>query len=192
MITIFGRELLNVGPEGLGVLLSAPALGSLTGVVSLVALGQPRRSGRFAITCTFLYTAVLVAVALAPTFALAFVALAVTGFLDALVTVTRHSVMQLSAPGRMRGRIMANMGTITNGIGPLAQTQSGLLAAAIGPRMAIVAAAVALAAVGGATAWSNKALWRFTRVDARAAMDDDLAGHDQAAETVESAGVPEV
>ena len=55
--------------------------------------------------------------------------------------------MQMTAPEAMRGRVMANMGTITNGVSPLAQAQSGALAAILGPSGAAARPAAATFAV---------------------------------------------
>jgi MFS family permease len=163
MITIVGREILDVGPEGLGGLLSAPALGALTGIVALLLAGHVRRQGRFALVCQMLYAAALVLFALSTEYVVSFLLLAATGLLDTLITVTRLSVAQLAAPPHMRGRVMANMRMVTGGIGPLSQTQSGLVAGAIGAPLALIGAAAALSSAAVVTARANVALWTFDR-----------------------------
>jgi hypothetical protein len=65
----------------------------------------------------------------------------------------------------MRGRVMGNMGTVTRGVSPLAETQSGALAGVMGGPLAIVTAAVALVVSAGVTARRNPALWRLRRTD---------------------------
>lgn len=165
IITIFARELLGTGPVELGILISAPALGAVVAIFGLVLLGHVRRQGRFVLYCAFAYTASLVAFALAGSFVLAYAALAFIGLCDALMTVTRHSVMQLAAPGHMRGRVMGNMGMVTRGVSPVAETQSGLLTAAMGPVLAVVAAAGALGIAAAITARTNRQLWQFSRTD---------------------------
>jgi hypothetical protein len=57
---------------------------------------------------------------------------------------------------------MANMGTITRGIGPLSETQSGVLADAVGAPLAVIGSAVALAAAAAVTVSANPTLWRFS------------------------------
>ena len=141
IITIIATEVLGVGPEGLGGLLGADALGALIGVGTLLTLGQPRRQGRFSILSTFAYAAALVAFALSQNYVLSFVALVACGVTDVFTAVTRMTIMQLSAPAQMRGRVMANMRIITGGIGPLAETQSGVLASLLGGPLALITAA---------------------------------------------------
>jgi Transmembrane secretion effector len=161
MIAIIAREFLDVGPEGLGVLLAAPALGSVLAIGALLVVGPSRREGRLIVVSMLAYAVALVALAAARNFALAFALLAVIGIFDALSTVARHSISQLVAPAELRGRVMANMGVVTRGIGPLAQTQSGALAGLIGAPLAVVVAAVGVAGATAYTARNNPALWRF-------------------------------
>jgi MFS family permease len=187
MITIVALQLLHAGPQGLGLLLSAPALGSIVGVVLVLVLGQARRQGRFVVYSMLAYVVAMLAVAVSPAYALTLVALAFVGLLDSIETVTRHSIMQLGAPGRMRGRVMANMATVTNGVGPLAQTQSGVLAAVLGPPFAIVASAVALAGATLITARASPALWNFSRDDAAEPAATDTAAAARAVDTADVA-----
>jgi MFS family permease len=171
LIAILGREVLDVGPEGLGGLLAAPALGSLVGIGCLLILGQPRRGGQFVVLCQLGYAATLVAFAVSHDYLLSIGILAVSGLLDVLTTVNRLSIMQLAAPARMRGRIMANMRTVTGGIGPLAQAQSGILAGAIGGSLATLTAAVALAVAAATLGRTNRQLWEFSRTDIKPGPD---------------------
>ena len=64
---------------------------------------------------------------------MAFVALAVVGMADAMMTVSRHSIMQLAAPPELRGRVMGTMSVVTRGASPLAEVQSGLLGLGVRP-----------------------------------------------------------
>jgi hypothetical protein len=166
IIAIIAREILHVGPEGLGGLLSAPALGALCGLVTLLVVGHTRRPGRFIVFVQWGYSAALVLFALSSFYPLSFILLAVTGFLDVLETVTRLGIAQLAAPARMRGRVMSNMRTITGGIGPMAQTVSGGLAGAFGGPIALIISAAALATSATTSARLNRPLWDFSVDDA--------------------------
>lgn len=165
MTTIYGRQVLGVGPEGLGGLLSAEAVGALVGVGVILSFGQRDRQGRFIVMCQLIYSALLVAMALTAEYVLCFAALAALGLFDTLTSVTRQNVVQLVAPGRMRGRVMANIGTITRASGPFSQTLSGALASAFGPRLAIVASAATLSVAAALVGRRNTTLWRIRHED---------------------------
>jgi MFS family permease len=177
--TIIAREVLNVGPEGLGILLSALAGGALLGTSALIAFGATRRPGRFVAIATVGYAGAMVVYALSRDFLLAGAALVLIGIFDAFVNVSRNSIMQLGAPARMRGRIMANQGTIVRGVGPLAQTQSGAAAGILGGPLAIAAAAGVLALVAALVALRNRPLWAFTPEEPEPEMEP---GHQEPAE----------
>jgi hypothetical protein len=166
-ITIVAREDLRVGPEGLGALLGAPGLGALFGLVVLLTAGQPRRQGRFAVICTLGYVAALGGFALSGNVPQAMAALFVTGVFDVLVTVTRWSVIQVTVPSEMRGRTVANVLSVTNGVNQLSQTQSGLLIGLLGAPLALLTASVALGATALVTGIGNRQLWLFSRDVAR-------------------------
>ncbi len=168
IVAIVGREVLNVGPEGLGGLLAAPALGAIGGLGCLLIFGHTRRPGRFVVLLQCLYSGALVLFALSTSYALSFILLAATGFLDVLETVTRLSIAQLAAPANMRGRVMSNMRTVTGGIGPLSQTLYGVMAALVGGPAALAVAAVALVTSATTSVRTNRPLWRFSIDDAMA------------------------
>jgi len=176
IVTIIATQVLHVGPEGLGGLLAADALGALIGVVTLIIVGQPRRQGRFSILSTFAYAAALVAFALSRDYVLSFAILAVCGLTDVFTAVTRMTIMQLTAPGQMRGRLMANMRIVTGGIGPLAETQSGVLSSLFGGPAALITAAGALVVAAGWTARSNPEFWRLSRDDPAPTIQEATQG----------------
>lgn len=145
IITLVATDILHVGPSELGLLLAAPALGSLLGIGLVLSVGQPRRLGRFIIGCTLTYCIGMVVFAVSRDYILSLAVIVVTGLLDALVTVARQGIVQLDAPAHMRGRVTANFGVVTRGVAPLAQSQSGILASLFGSASAVVLAAAALA-----------------------------------------------
>jgi len=167
IITIVGTQVLGLGPEGVGLLQAAPALGALIGLLILLFTGQAIRQGRLVIYCMLAYSVGLVVFALSRDVVLSFVAIAVMGFLDSISTITRHSVMQLASPAHLRGRVMANMGTVTRGTTPLSQLQSGVLSGLFGAPLALGAAAAIVAVAAAVTGRTNRQLWRFSREEAQ-------------------------
>jgi hypothetical protein len=180
IITIVARDVLGVGPEGFGALLSALAGGALLGTGVLIAFGAGDRPGRFVAFATLAYAGAMLAFAVGGSYLVAFGALIVIGVFDAWVSIIRNSIMQLAAPGRMRGRVMANQGTIVRGLGPLAQTQSGALAGALGGPVAVIVAAGVMTVAATVVARANRALWTFSTRDAVVAGDPASTGTHEA------------
>jgi MFS family permease len=171
MIAIIGREILDVGPRAMGLLLAAPALGSFVAISWLLYAQRMSRQGRLSLSSTLAYACVLVLLVFSPNYILSFIALACIGMLEVLLTVTRNTVMQLAAPEYMRGRVMANMATVSRGFGPLAETQSGLTATLLGPSISVLVAAGVVGLAAGLTAIFNRELWRFSLDKERGSSD---------------------
>jgi len=163
MITIIGRQVLNVGPQALGLLLSAPGFGALMGLVALLVSGHAVRQGRFVVVSTFAYATVLVVFALSRDFVTSLSLLVFVGLFDVFITVTRMSVIQLVTPGRMRGRVLGATRMVTGGVAQFAQTQSGLLSSILGGPAAVLVAAGLLTLSAGIGARANPDLWRYSR-----------------------------
>jgi hypothetical protein len=104
---IFARDLLNVGPTGLGALLGAPAVGAIAGSLVVMTLGDPRSKARLIVTVTLLYTAGVVAFALSRSFMLSLAITFALGALDAVGETLRMTVIQLMTPDELRGRVQA-------------------------------------------------------------------------------------
>jgi MFS family permease len=176
IITVFGREVLDVGPEGLGGLLAAPALGSVLALFGLLGFGHAGRQGRFVLVCGIVYSAGLILLGESFGYILAFATLSLIGLMDGFMTVTRHSIMQLVAPPQMRGRIMGWMGTITRGISPVGEMQSGTVSGLLGAGPALLIAGSVLGLAVTATALTNRPLWRFHQTDVLGAEPDQGIG----------------
>jgi MFS family permease len=178
IITIIAREVLGVGPEAFGGLLAADSLGGLAGTAYLISRGAGHRQGRVMILGTLAYAVSLLALAVSTTYVLAFAALMAVGVFEAVVAVTRNSVMQLVAPGELRGRVMANFGMITRGVSTLSQAQSGLVSGLLGAPLAVAVAAVALGV--NAIAFSRRGghVWPFSSAATHtAAAEPPLQAH---------------
>jgi hypothetical protein len=166
MVTIIARDVLGVGPEGLGALLAADGVGALIGIAILLTARPRARPGRFVILGTMAYAGALVGFAAAREYGVAFAALVVAGLFDTLVATTRNSIMQLVAPPEMRGRVIGNHGLVVRGLPPLAQAQSGFVAGLVGGPWAIVAAASAVAVGSAVTGRLNRALMTWSTDEA--------------------------
>ena len=153
LLPIYAKDILHVGPEGLGVLRASPALGAL--ISSLVLLRWPieRRVGLRLLRAVAVFGVATIVFGLAQDFWLAAVALAVSGAADALSVVTRSTLMQLETPDDMRGRVSAVNSIFIGASNQLGEFESGATAALMGPVAAVVLGGVGTVFV--AVAWSR-------------------------------------
>jgi MFS family permease len=105
MMPAFAKDILDTGPAGLGALLGVPALGALAGSGIVLAAGNPRRKGRLIIGVTLLYTVGLICFALSRSLTLSLLIVFCLGLVDAVGETLRDTLVQLTTPDRMRGRV---------------------------------------------------------------------------------------
>jgi MFS family permease len=105
MMPAFARDILGIGPAGLGALLGVPALGALAGSGLILGIGNPKRKGQLIIGVTLLYTVGLVCFALSRSIALSLLIVFCLGLVDAIGETLRDTLVQLTTPDHMRGRV---------------------------------------------------------------------------------------
>jgi len=150
LLPIFAIEVLNVGAEGMGLLMSAPAVGSLLGVALMMSLGNVRYKGFWVAGAILAYCASLLMVAASPWFVLSIVAAGLLGLFDSMQMVPRNGLIQAITPDELRGRVSSFQSMLTGGVPSLGQTTSGALAQALGAPLAlIVGAAACIATIAG-------------------------------------------
>jgi MFS family permease len=132
LLPIYARDILAVGPEGLGLLYAASAVGALLGATGFSIVGQVRRAGRWILVGVTLYGFCLVLFAGSHVFWLSVLLLIGSGVGDTISAVLRATINQLSTPDELRGR-MASINSIFTNSGPqLGQFEAGALAALVG------------------------------------------------------------
>ena len=133
LLPIFARDILHTGPEGLGMLRSAPALGAVIVGLGLARMPINRRVGRALLGAVALFGCSMIAFALTASFWVAFAALAVSGAADMVSVVVRQSLVQLETPDEMRGRVGAVNSVFIGASNQLGEFESGSTAALLGP-----------------------------------------------------------
>jgi MFS family permease len=151
---IFARDILTIGPAGLGLLFSAVAVGSVVGAAFLSTLGSVRRAGRWVLIGVVIFGASIVAFSFATALPLALLALAGTGLGNVISAVMRNTIIQMSAPNALRGRVSSVNSIFASGGPLLGQFEAGAVAqvfgapfAAFSGGLATLALALGLAAV---------------------------------------------
>jgi MFS family permease len=151
LLPIYAKDILGIGPWGLGVLRAAPALGAL--LVGLVLAQQPleRHVGRRMFLAVAIYGVSIVVFALSRDLTLSFLALAVGGGADMVSVVVRQTLVQLDTPDDMRGRVSAVNAVFIGASNELGEFRAGTVAEYTGPVVATV--------VGGVGTLVVAALW---------------------------------
>ncbi|MBI1684296.1 MFS transporter [Caulobacter hibisci] len=160
MLPIFARDILHVGPEGLGHLRAAPAAGAMA--TALLFSWRPLKHdvGVKMLVAVVVFGVATVVFGLSRWLPLSLGCLAVLGAADMLSVYVRQSLIQLSTPDEMRGRVAAVSSLFISASNELGEAESGFLAAAVGPVPAVVFGGVGAIIITGLWAWWFPALRR--------------------------------
>ena len=147
LLPVFARDVLMVGPQGLGVLYAASAAGSLLGAAGLSLIGQVRRAGAWILIGVAIYGLSIVLFAQSQLFWLSVFLLACSGFGDTISAVLRATINQLSTSDELRGR-MASINSIFTNSGPqLGQFEAGVVASFLGAELSAITGGVIILSI---------------------------------------------
>jgi len=138
LLPAFTEELLHCGPNELGLLRAAPALGAVI-MALLIAYKPPKqKAGMNLLVSVALFGLATIGFGLATNFYVAFLFLFLTGAFDNVSVVVRHTILQLSTPDHMRGRVSAVNSIFIGSSNEIGAFESGATAQLMGLRPAIV------------------------------------------------------
>ena len=162
LVTIFARDVLHVGPEGLGLLLSSVGAGAIVGTIILVGTGELRQKGAIMIAAGILYAAALVAFSVSTSFALSIAVLFVLGIADSFWGAMRNTIIQLAATDAFRGRITSLVTLTSRGLTNAGQVETGAIVFVAGPALAAAINALVIGTVVVAVGLRSARLRGFT------------------------------
>jgi MFS family permease len=151
LLPIYARDILQAGPLGLGILRAAPAVGALLMTAVLARHTINRRVGMRMFQAVIVFGIATVVFAISHWMWLSVLSLAILGAADTISVVIRFSLVQLSTPDEMRGRVGAVNFLFINASNQLGQFESGVTAALFG--------AMPAAALGGLGTIAIALLW---------------------------------
>lgn len=165
LLPIYAKDILRVGPTGLGWLSAAPALGAIAMAVLQGRRRPYERSGVVFIAAMTGYSLAMLTFGLSHWFWLSFAALVIGGASDFTGAVIRQTVLQLQTPDELRGRVSAVNRVFISSSNELGAFRAGLLTSIGGPVVTVVAGGVATLAFVAAGARLFPSLRRLGRLE---------------------------
>jgi hypothetical protein len=161
LLPVFAKDVLDVGPAGLGVLRSAPAVGAL--LMALVMAHRPpwERPGRVLLLAVAGFGLATVGFGLSTNVYLSLACLFLTGVFDSISNVLRGTLQQVITPDHLRGRVAAVEKVFVGFSNELGAFESGAMAGLFGPIVSVVSGGIGTLAVVGAVALAWPALARI-------------------------------
>lgn len=144
---IFAKDIFGGGPDTLGIILSAVGIGGIAGGFVTASLGRLERRGLLQLGALLLTSLSLIGFALSTTVWAAFICFVLAGFFEMIYLTTNQTLLQLSIPDELRGRVTGIV-SLNMGLMPLGALVAGAGADLIGPR----AIAITLSGIAAAIA----------------------------------------
>jgi MFS family permease len=164
LLPIFASEILHVGPQGLGVLRAAPAVGAV--LVSLLLIHRRlRKAGPTFFLCVAGFGACWILFALSRSFWLSLLLLTISGMLDNVSVVIRSTLLTLRTPQHLLGRVAAVNQIFIGSSNEIGSFESGVAAKLLGTVRSVILGGVVTLGVVGVTAWKVPQLRRLDELD---------------------------
>lgn len=171
LMPVYATDVLNVGPEWLGVMRAAPSIGAITVTFLLAYLPPFRKTGVTLLWAVSGYGLATIVFGVSSNIWLSITMLGILGGLDNISVVIRSTMMLTQVPDEMRGRASAINAIFIGGSNELGQFESGVVASILGPVGAVVAGGIGtlLVVLGVAKVWPD--LIKLGRLDLRDPKD---------------------
>ena len=164
LLPIYAKDILRVGPHGLGLLRAALPAGSL--VCALILAHQPllARAGRALVCAVVVFGLATIGFGLSRWFWLSLFMLFLCGMADMISIVVRHTSVQLLTPDEMRGRVSSVNNLFIGTSNELGGFESGLVSQFFGPVFSVVSGGLATIVVVAAVCWLFPEIPRYGRL----------------------------
>ncbi len=166
LLPVYAKDILKVGPSGLGFLQAALPMGSLLCAL-ILAHGRPlQKAGRTMLWAVAGFGLATIAFGFSSWFWLSFLMLFICGAMDNVSIVVRHTLVQLLTPDEKRGRVSAVNSLFIGTSNELGGFESGLVAYLFGPVFSVVSGGIGtiLVVIAVAAIWPE--IRKYGRLDA--------------------------
>ena len=165
LLPVYAVEILHVGPQGLGLLRSAPAIGAVVTSAVLAHAKPFERTGRVLLQAVALFGVTIIVFGLSTSLVLAVAALAAGGAADMVSVFIRSTLLTTRTPPDMLGRVMSVNGIFVGSSNEIGAFESGVTAKWFGTVPSVVLGGTLTLLVVGLTAWRNPTLRRLARME---------------------------
>ncbi|MCL5784850.1 MAG: MFS transporter [Patescibacteria group bacterium] len=139
LMPVFAQDILHVGPQGLGFLYSAPAIGAVVAGILIAFLhNHIRNQGKIIILAVIFYGISTIGFGLSKNFFISITFLALVGFWDMISATIRNTIRQMITPDHLRGRMSSIMRIFFQGGPQLGDIEAGFLASLVGGPVSVV------------------------------------------------------
>lgn len=166
LMPVFAKDILRVGPSGLGFLDAALPAGSLLCAVIMAHRSPIQKAGRALLLAVTGFGIATIVFGFSRNYYLSYLMLLTCGITDNVSVIIRHTLVQLTTPDEKRGRVSAVNSLFIGTSNELGGFESGLVAHYFGPVASVVAGGMGTILVVLAVAWIWPQVRNYGRLDA--------------------------
>lgn len=164
LLPVYAREILHVGASGLGILRAAPGVGAVLTSLAVARWPLNRHAGSAMLWCVSGFGLFTIAFGLSHSLAVSLVMLFLIGASDTISVIVRSTMIQLSTPDEMRGRVSAVNMVFIGASNEVGQFESGVTAQLFGTVPAVVLGGAGTVLIVLLWAWFFPGLRRLDRL----------------------------
>ncbi len=153
LLPVYAKDILHVGPQGLGILRAAMSIGAITTAFLLAHQPLRKGAGKIMLACVFGFGLCMIGFGLSRIFWLSFAFLLLAGVFDEVSVFLRSSLVQFQTPDHMKGRVSSVNSIFITSSNEIGAFESGLAARFLGTVPAVVLGGVMTLLVVGITWW---------------------------------------
>jgi hypothetical protein len=173
LLPVYAKDILQVGPEGLGILRAAMSLGAILMALYLAHRPMGKHAGALMLGCVAGFGVCIIGFGLSKVFWLSFVLLFFAGIFDEVSVFVRASLIQLLTPDRLKGRVSSVNSIFITSSNEIGAFESGLTAKLMGTVPAVVFGGVMTILVVGITWWKAP---KLRKLDYDAVLREESEG----------------
>jgi MFS family permease len=142
LLPIYATDILQVGPQGLGVMRAAPSIGAIIMAFAIAHLPPFKRAGKTLLIAVAGFGAATIIFGFSKNFLLSVTMLTLLGGLDNISVIIRSTLILTFTPDEMRGRTAAVNSIFVGTSNEMGAFESGMAASLFGPIIAVVAGGI--------------------------------------------------
>jgi len=161
LLPVFAAEILKTGPEGLGLLRAAPAVGSALMILFMTYNPIHKGAGKKMLFCVAGFGVCMILFGISTNFYFSLLILALSGAFDGISVIIRSTLIQLYTPENMKGRVSSVNNIFIGSSNEIGSFESGVAAKLMGVVTSVVFGGAMTLGVVGFTAWKADKLRRL-------------------------------
>jgi MFS family permease len=161
LLPVYAKDILHVGPAGLGWLQAAPSIGAVTMALLMTHLPPLKKAGSALLWSVAGFGVATIIFGFSTNFWLSVAMLFLTGAFDNISVVIRHILVQTLTPDEMRGRVSAVNGMFISASNEIGRFESGSVAALAGAVFSVVSGGIGTLVVVAVTAFVSPQLRKY-------------------------------